>query len=156
MRTIQSDNKLMSILKVSSISRLICGTSLGDLYLRLDKGSMEYQFTLDSVPLPKDLNKEVMELLFSTPKGLDPNTEWPLMTDGIRTGESINIPILDKRKHVKGSFTKEPYAFTVEDVQDYVPDTELSKNMPAGKYKIKEIQDKANKKKGVKSKKKSK
>lgn len=66
-RTYQEDNKLMDLLKVTEISRIICDTNMGTLKLRLKKGETSYQFLLDAVELPKELNKEVMELLFPKP-----------------------------------------------------------------------------------------
>jgi len=65
MKTIKQDQALMQILKVHEINRIICETNMGVLKLQLLKGQTEYKFLLDSVPLPKELHKEVYELLYA-------------------------------------------------------------------------------------------
>ncbi len=64
MNNLQKDKKLISILGLAEIRRIICDTDKGMLKLLIRKGENNYQLVLDSVPLPKDVNKEVMELLF--------------------------------------------------------------------------------------------
>lgn len=64
MKTLKQDQALMSLLKLSDISRIICETNLGTLRLKLRKGETNYFLTLDAVELDKQTNKEVMELLF--------------------------------------------------------------------------------------------
>lgn len=66
--TIKKDQKIMELLKVMNISRLVAQTSLGDLKLMLRKGEREYNLVLDAVPLEKELNREMMELLFAKEK----------------------------------------------------------------------------------------
>ncbi len=61
---IKKDNELMCILDLSEISRVICNTNKSYLTLKLRKGEKEYWLHLDSVPLSKEDNKEVMELLY--------------------------------------------------------------------------------------------
>ncbi len=74
----------MDLLKVKELSRIICDTNMGVLKLRLRKGEDKYQFTLDAIELPKDLNTELMEAIYpkkvETPKftGFDPITELPV------------------------------------------------------------------------------
>ena len=65
MKTQVQDNKLMELLKLKEISRIICDTNMGTLKLRLRKGEESYQFTLDAVEVPKEINKELMKLLFA-------------------------------------------------------------------------------------------
>lgn len=65
MKTSTEDNKLMTLLKLSEVSRVICDTDKGTLKLRIRKGDTNYHFTLDAVELPKELNKELMELLYA-------------------------------------------------------------------------------------------
>jgi len=62
--TKRKDFELMRILKVTEVNRYICDTNMGVLKLQLRKGEKDYRFLLDAVPLPKDLNKEVYELLY--------------------------------------------------------------------------------------------
>lgn len=64
MKTAREDHRLMNLLKVTEVSRMICDTNMGTLKLRLRKGESTYRFLLDSVELPKDLNKELFELLY--------------------------------------------------------------------------------------------
>ncbi len=64
-KTKKIDFALMNILKVHEISRIICETNMGVLKLQIRKGETEYRFLLDSVPLPKELHKEVYELLYA-------------------------------------------------------------------------------------------
>ncbi len=61
----KKDQVLMDILKVNTVIRLICETNMGALKLNIRKGEQNYFFTLDSVELPKDLNKVIYELLYA-------------------------------------------------------------------------------------------
>lgn len=63
-KTILQDDMLMKKLDVSTINRLICYTDKGILTLQIRKGDNQYHLCLDSVPLEKEVNKEIMELLF--------------------------------------------------------------------------------------------
>ena len=58
------DNLTMKALKVTEIRHLILGTDKGELYLMLRKGGTEkdYFFCLDSVPVDKDVNKDLFTL----------------------------------------------------------------------------------------------
>lgn len=68
MKTLKTDTSLMTLLRgVTKVSRLLCKTNMGELMLCLEKGSNEYYLSLDSVPLDKETNKEVMDLLFPVP-----------------------------------------------------------------------------------------
>lgn len=64
-KTKKQDFALMNILKVNEISRIICETNMGTLKLRIRKGEQDYKFVLDSVELPKELHKEIYELLYA-------------------------------------------------------------------------------------------
>lgn len=57
------DNILMKLIKVSYVSHVIAHTSHGELRLRLPFGGTEfdYQFELDSVPLDKKINDQLLE-----------------------------------------------------------------------------------------------
>lgn len=57
------DQKIMYILKASSLKYLVCKTSIGDLELNINKDTNEYFFTLDSVILPKETNKLLVDLI---------------------------------------------------------------------------------------------
>lgn len=61
---LKKDDQIMKILKVSEVRRLICGTEKGMLELFIRKGENNYALSLDSVPLDKETNKELMDLLF--------------------------------------------------------------------------------------------
>ncbi len=60
----QTDDKVMKILGVKDIKRLICNTDKGVLELVIRKGDNDYFLTLDAVPLDKDVEKELKEVLF--------------------------------------------------------------------------------------------
>lgn len=64
MKTYKEDHKLMSLLKITEISRVICDTNMGTLKLRIRKGETAYRFVLDSVEVDKDTNKELFELIY--------------------------------------------------------------------------------------------
>lgn len=64
MRTYQQDDQIMKLLDLKEIRRVICNSDKGYLNLVIRKGEKEYHLTLDAVPLPKELNKEIMDLLF--------------------------------------------------------------------------------------------
>lgn len=64
-KTKKQDFVLMNLLKVNEISRIICETNMGTLKLRIRKGESDYKFVLDSVELPRELHKEIYELLYA-------------------------------------------------------------------------------------------
>lgn len=66
--TLKQDDALMKNLDIKTIQRLICYTDKGMLCLQIRKGEQNYHLTLDSVPLPKEQNAELMALLFPIPK----------------------------------------------------------------------------------------
>lgn len=84
MKTYKQDHKLMEILKVNEISRFICDTNFGPLKLRIRKGETTYQFTLDSVEIPKDVNNEIMKLLYSPISEVDQDAKKPSKSKGGR------------------------------------------------------------------------
>lgn len=96
MKTKQQDHKLMDILKVKEISRLICETDMGPLRLKIRKGEENYYFVLDAVELPKEINKELFELLY------------PVKTETVSlVGLSLAIEELKKEVGTKFSALKE-------------------------------------------------
>lgn len=58
----------MKTLNLLTINRLICYTDKGMLTLQIRKGDNKYHLCLDSVPVDKELNKTLMDLLFPAPK----------------------------------------------------------------------------------------
>ena len=68
------DSQVISRLKLSSIQHYIARTSSGDLYLTYKKDG-NHQFFLDSVPLDKDTNKDLLNLydgrLYTTTDQID-------------------------------------------------------------------------------------
>lgn len=100
MKTAKQDQEVMKLLKVSEISRIICDTNMGTLKLRIRKGETDYQFVLDAVELPKNLNKELMELIYpkkieipQVNKLTDPQENLPKAVD-----ELLNSPE-SKKQH---------------------------------------------------------
>lgn len=86
MNNTKKDNELMRILDLKEISRVICNTDKSYLTLKLRKGEKEYWLHLDSVPLSKEDNQEVMQLLF-------PKTET---VPQVKTVGSVTNPHLDQ------------------------------------------------------------
>jgi hypothetical protein len=78
----------MEKLQVSEVSRLICKTNKGDLVLQLRKGEANYKLVLDAVPLAKDLNDELMDVLFS--KTIIPQVNKDMTIDMPKIVESVN------------------------------------------------------------------
>lgn len=58
------DDQIMKKLDANNIRRPICLTNKGALELVIVKGGNEYYLTLDSVPVEKELNRELMDILF--------------------------------------------------------------------------------------------
>lgn len=56
------DLQTMYVLKVKEIRHPICNTSLGLLELKIVQDQNEYFFTLDSVPVDKATNRELIKL----------------------------------------------------------------------------------------------
>ena len=48
--------------KVDKLSHLICHTNAGPLEISIRKDENEYYITLDSVPVDKELNRELLKL----------------------------------------------------------------------------------------------
>lgn len=67
-KTLKQDDAIFKALDLKTINRLICTTDKGVLTLQIRKGETNYHLCLDSVPLDKELNKTLMELLFPIPK----------------------------------------------------------------------------------------
>jgi len=60
----KKDNLIIKELKVKEIRRLICNTNNGALELVIRKGETKYFLTLDAIPLEKEQNDRLMELLY--------------------------------------------------------------------------------------------
>lgn len=58
------DDKVIKLLAVTDIRRLICNTNKGPLELSIRKGENNYHLMLDAIPLDKDIEKELMDLMF--------------------------------------------------------------------------------------------
>lgn len=58
------DDKVIKLLGLKVIRRLLCKTDKGELELVIRKGENAYFLTLDAVPLEKEINEELMGILF--------------------------------------------------------------------------------------------
>lgn len=60
----QNDNRIMTVLRLNSVSHEIAVTDRGHLRLTLNKGDAgkDYKFVLDAVPVDPKVNKELLEL----------------------------------------------------------------------------------------------
>lgn len=63
-KKLQQDDAIFKSLDLKTINRLICYTDKGILTLQIRKGDIQYHLCLDSVPLDKKLNDELMTVLF--------------------------------------------------------------------------------------------
>ncbi len=108
MKTHQIDTQLMELLHLKEVNRIICDTNMGILKLRLRKGETNYHFTLDAVELPKDLNEQVLKLLFA---------EKP--KESITIPEVIELPKKGRQKEVKTK-QHERNLFTKENIRYFV------------------------------------
>ncbi len=93
---IKKDEKIMAVLGITEIRHLIAHTSKGELSLLLRKDSKEYIFVLDAVPVDKDVNKELMDLLFPVkaqeiPQVKKTDTIVEIDTRHSATGKPLNI-----------------------------------------------------------------
>lgn len=66
--SLKTDDAIFKALDLKTINRLICTTDKGVLSLQIRKGETNYHLCLDSVPLSKELNRTLMDLLFPIPK----------------------------------------------------------------------------------------
>jgi hypothetical protein len=57
-----TDLKAMYLLKLTSLRHLIANTNMGVLECNIRKDENTYFFTLDSVPLPRDLDNDLLKL----------------------------------------------------------------------------------------------
>lgn len=62
--TIKIDDAVMKLLDLKTINRLICNTDKGTLSLQIRKGEKKYHFVLDAVPLDKEVNDQLMDIIF--------------------------------------------------------------------------------------------
>lgn len=60
----KQDDAVMKALDISIIRRLICITNKGQLDLVIRKGENNYFLSIDSVPLEKEINDKLMDILF--------------------------------------------------------------------------------------------
>ena len=67
---IKRDQEIMRKLKVSSMAYLILRTNMGDVHLNLRSGEDHYFLSLDSVPMEKEKEVELMAILFPETKTL--------------------------------------------------------------------------------------
>lgn len=96
MKNIKLDNQIMTLLGVSEIRRMICDTDKGYLKLFIRKGEDKYHLVLDAVPLPKELNKELMDILF--PIHISPSMNTTVSTPGLVTSVTTGTPLVVKPK----------------------------------------------------------
>lgn len=91
--TIKQDHKIMEILGVNEIRHLIAHTSKGELTFMLRQGGTEYQFVLDAVPVEKNANKELTDILFPQKQIEIPqvNKEPVIVMDSILKSKVITI-----------------------------------------------------------------
>lgn len=68
MKDFKKDNAIMRLLKVNEIRHVLAHTNNGELCLCLRSGEDNYFLTLDAVPLEKDKNDEIMNLLYDLKK----------------------------------------------------------------------------------------
>ena len=96
-KTLKQDDLLMKTLDVKVIQRLICYTDKGMLALQIRKGENKYHLTLDSVPVEKELNKTLMDLLFPIPKMEIPQVKKDLVAETTQkyTEKHINPKVID-------------------------------------------------------------
>jgi len=101
MKTLKTDQAIITLLKLSRVDRIICDTDKGVLKLCLRKEENNYFFTLDATELPKELNKELMELLFPVIV-TEYNNPKPLLAD---TSKDSNVaqPVLVKKTKGKSA-----------------------------------------------------
>lgn len=58
----EQDLRTIYLLKISTLKHLIANTNNGPLELNIRKDENEYFFTLDSVPVSKEVDKELKKL----------------------------------------------------------------------------------------------
>ncbi len=102
-KIIKQDNEVMKILKVNVIQRVVCHTDKGILTLQIRKGDTKYHLVLDAVPLDKDDNKELMDMLFPA-KALEVPQVNKLAKDEIELCDLDKITIVKVGKITKGTF----------------------------------------------------
>lgn len=66
-KDLKRDQEVMRKLKVSSMAYLVLRTNMGDVHLNLRKDEDHYFLSLDSVPMEKEKEDEMMALLFPEP-----------------------------------------------------------------------------------------
>lgn len=93
MNNLKKDKEIINKLKLAYLSRVICFTDKGMLTLQLRKGENAYNLILDSVPLDKETNKELMDLLFKA--------EIPQVNKEITTTPIDNTVTIKQKKAKK-------------------------------------------------------
>jgi hypothetical protein len=92
------DDAVMKTLGVNVIRRLICLTNKGQLDLVIRKGENNYFLSIDSVPLEKEINDKLMDILFKV--------EIPTVNKEITVApinNTVTLPIKKKMGRPKGS-----------------------------------------------------
>jgi len=102
-KTLKQDDAIFKALDLKTINRLICTTDKGVLSLQIRKGETNYHLCLDSVPLEKELNRELMVLLFPAPKPL----EVPQVNKANIVGTAIVQEVTIGQKGHKIEFSQE-------------------------------------------------
>jgi hypothetical protein len=66
------DNLIMEVIKVKELNRIVAKTDKGNLTMKIEKGETDYKFFLDSIPLNKEKNANLLDLfdgvLYEIPK----------------------------------------------------------------------------------------
>lgn len=87
------DDLVMKALDIKVIRRLICKTDKGELELVIRKGETRHFLTMDAVPLPKEKNDELMDILFK--KEIAQVNKFPEVDNSTITTTS---PVVIKKK----------------------------------------------------------
>jgi len=66
-KDLKRDQEIMKKLKVSSLAYILLRTNMGDVHLNLRFGEDHYFLSLDSVPMEKEKQDELMAILFPEP-----------------------------------------------------------------------------------------
>ena len=103
------DDKIMKLLNASTIRRPICLTNKGALELCVRKGESNYFLTLDSVPIEKELNDKLMNILFKpeVPQTILHNLNGKTETSTIPEMEKIIEKLPNKSYYKSKSKQKE-------------------------------------------------
>lgn len=101
-KTLKQDDAIFKTLNLKTINRLICTTDKGILTLQIRKGETHYYLCLDSVPLEKELNKTLMELIFPVAKVEVPQVHKGNISEVTDTGIAITLKTVKISKKKAG------------------------------------------------------